>query len=95
MGTEGRFGSHAGSRMATEPAQTKSALTRVLDQDGFRWGLLGTPSDIVIYIVVPKDGCKARSLAKKVRISRIQTIFLKFFLAVDAAFSRVLHEPTE
>ena len=44
-GTEGRFGSHAGSRIATEPTQMSSTRTSVRDHEGFLWGL-GGASDI-------------------------------------------------
>jgi hypothetical protein len=38
--------------MATEPPQISKALTKVRDQDGFRWGLIGTDSDIGL---IPRD----------------------------------------
>jgi hypothetical protein len=51
MGTEGRLGSHAGSRMATQPAQIISTRSRVRDHDDLRWGLGGAS----LMDNVPKD----------------------------------------
>ena len=40
-GAEGRFGNHAGNRIATEPALISKMRSRVREKDGFLWGLGG------------------------------------------------------
>lgn len=47
IGTDGRSGSHAGRRMATEPAQIRAVRTRVRDRDDFRR----------LFRVAPCTGC--------------------------------------
>jgi hypothetical protein len=61
-GAEGRFGSHAGNRIATDPALISNTRSKVREKDGFLWGF-GGASNITCFLSPAACRGKAATMA--------------------------------
>jgi hypothetical protein len=76
MGFEGWFGSQAGNKIATVPAHTKNARTKVRDHEAFRWSFINSPS-IKGEVRGSDTPCKATDIVKFLIGACVCNVFLE------------------